>query len=85
MNHKNTKFPTVPIDEVPASALSASADPYRPVILVVDDEWTIADTLADILKHSGYAAIPAYDAEAALEAALLTPRRCSSLTWFCRA
>jgi len=43
------------------------------MILVVDDETIIADSLADILKRSGYAAIPVYDGEAALEAALVMP------------
>jgi len=47
--------------------------PYRPVVLVVDDESTIADTLTAILKQRGYAAMPAYDGESALESALLMP------------
>lgn len=46
---------------------------HRPLVLVVDDESVIADSLADILKRSGYAAIATYDGEAALETALLTP------------
>jgi DNA-binding response OmpR family regulator len=40
---------------------------------VVDDESTIADTLTEILSRSGYAAMPAYDGESALESALLMP------------
>jgi len=43
------------------------------VVLVVDDESAIADTLSEILKLSGYAATPAYDGEEALETALLVP------------
>ena len=46
---------------------------YRPIILVVDDEPIVADTLADILTRSGYAAITAYDGESALETAALIP------------
>jgi DNA-binding response OmpR family regulator len=53
--------------------LTGESGSYRPVVLVVDDESTIADTLAEILNRSGYAATPAYDGEDALESALLTP------------
>jgi|SRR5580658_7459127 DNA-binding response OmpR family regulator len=73
MSDKRTTFPTIPINEVPASAFSAKVEPYRPVILVVDDEYVIADSLAEILKRSGYAAISVYDGEAALETALVMP------------
>lgn len=52
---------------------SGEAGSYRPVVLVVDDESTIADTLAEILKLKGYAAMPVYDGESALESALLMP------------
>jgi CheY-like chemotaxis protein len=45
----------------------------RSVVLVVDDESAIADTLAEILSRSGYTAITAYDGEEALETALLMP------------
>lgn len=61
--------PVVPIDEVPP----ADTTPYRPTILVVDDESAIADTLTEILSRSGYAAMTAYDGPDALEIALLTP------------
>jgi DNA-binding response OmpR family regulator len=61
--------PVVPIDQVPAADTSA----YRPVVLVVDDESAIADTLTEILSRSGYAAMAAYDGNGALETALLTP------------
>lgn len=61
--------PTVPIDKVPPADTSA----YRKVILVVDDETAIADTLTKILANSGYAAMTAYDATEAMEVALLTP------------
>ena len=61
--------PVVPLDQVPPADTSA----YRPVVLVVDDESAIADTLTEILSRSGYAAMAAYDANDALENVLLTP------------
>jgi DNA-binding response OmpR family regulator len=73
MSHNGTTFATVPINEVPGLPLSGKSEPYRPVILVVDDETVIADTLTEILKRSGYAAFPVYDAEEALETALVMP------------
>lgn len=64
-----TTSPVVSIDDVPPADTSA----FRPVVLVVDDESVIADTVAEILSRSGYAAMTAYDANEALEAALTTP------------
>lgn len=61
--------PVVPLDEVPP----ADTSEYRSVVLVVDDESAIADTLTEILCRSGYAAMAAYDGTDALETALLTP------------
>jgi DNA-binding response OmpR family regulator len=66
-------FPTVPIEEVPISNFTKDRDPHRPVVMVVDDESSIADTLAEILSRSGYAAVVAYDGDSALETALLMP------------
>jgi DNA-binding response OmpR family regulator len=68
-----SNFPVVPIDEIPASVPLNSKKEHRPVVLVVDDESAIADTLAQILTLSGYAAMPVYDGEEALETALLMP------------
>ncbi|MGD0738987.1 MAG: response regulator [Terracidiphilus sp.] len=61
--------PVVPISEVPP----ADTTPYRPTVLVVDDELAIAETLAAILSQSGYATMTAYDGQEAMEIALLTP------------
>ncbi len=69
--NKKTNFPTIPIQEVPACETHPSG--YRPVVLVVDDEGTIAETLSEILNRSGYTAIVAYDGVSALETALLMP------------
>jgi DNA-binding response OmpR family regulator len=70
---KNKSFPTVPLKEVPAHVDQTRIDRHRPVVLVVDDESVIADTLAEILSRSGYKGIAAYDGDSALETALLTP------------
>jgi len=59
----------VPLEEVPPADRAA----YRPVVLVVDDESVIAETLSEILSRNGYTAMTAYDANSALEIALLTP------------
>lgn len=60
--HQTTKSPT-----------QAEDGAHRPAVMVVDDESSIADTLAEILSRSGYNAVAAYDAESALEIALLNP------------
>jgi DNA-binding response OmpR family regulator len=44
-----------------------------PVVLIVDDERIIADTLTAIFNRNGYAALTAYDAKSALEMASLIP------------
>ena len=72
MTKRNT-FPTVPLREVPVPGSSEMNDTHRPVVMVVDDESSIADTLAEILSRSGYAAVTAYDGDSALETALLVP------------
>jgi len=64
------KTSTVPMHEVPREE---NEGPYRPGVIVVDDESNIADTLTEILSRSGYAAVATYDAESALETALLKP------------
>jgi CheY-like chemotaxis protein len=61
--------PLVPVKDVPPVDTSK----HRPAVLVVDDESAIADTVAEILSRSGYAARAAYDGNEALETALLTP------------
>jgi CheY-like chemotaxis protein len=70
---KDKKFPTVPLKDVPAQVNEHPSGAHRPVVLVVDDESVIADTLAEILSRSGYRGVPAYDGDSALETALLTP------------
>src|ERR1700733_12961895 len=70
---RKSNFPTVPIHEVPATIGPNGSPSHRPMVMVVDDESSIADTLAEILSRSGYAAVTAYDGDSALETALLTP------------
>jgi CheY-like chemotaxis protein len=67
-----SNFPIVPIEDVP-SAIPQNSQKHRPVVLVVDDESAIADTLTQILTLSGYAATAVYDGEEALDTALLMP------------
>src|ERR1700689_5306399 len=66
---QTTEFTTIPVADVPAPG----PHKYRPIILVVDDEGTVADSLCAILCQSGYAAVAAYDGLTALETALLMP------------
>jgi DNA-binding response OmpR family regulator len=70
---KDKNFPTVPLKEVPAHLGENGAEAHRPVVLVVDDESVIADTLAEILSRSGYHGIAVYDGDSALETSLMTP------------
>jgi len=70
---KKNNFPTVRLQDVPMQIPQNGNGGYRPVVLVVDDESVITDSLAAILSQGGYAAISAYDAESALESALLMP------------
>jgi DNA-binding response OmpR family regulator len=57
----------VPLDE----AVEMVAE--RPMVMVVDDEPLVADTLAMILTQAGYYAVRAYDGRTALEIARLRP------------
>jgi DNA-binding NtrC family response regulator len=68
-----TSFPTVPVSQIPAENSLDSGKEHRPVVLVVDDECIIADTLSAILARNGYAVMTAYDGFAALEIARLVP------------
>jgi DNA-binding response OmpR family regulator len=61
----------VPLTE--AMRAKPGDEAYRPVVLVVDDERVIADTLTAIFNSSGYTAFAAYDAKSAIELATLIP------------
>ena len=70
---KNDDTPNGKLQQTSRAASRVINGGHRPVVMVVDDESSIADTLAEILCRSGYAAVTAYDADSALETALLTP------------
>ncbi len=66
-------FESVPLTLIEADLLDNSTVPFRPIVLVVDDERIIADTLGAILGSSGYTAMTAYDGLSALEIARVVP------------
>lgn len=67
-----TLFPTIPLSELKPRHLEDEHD-SRPIVLVVDDERIIADTLVAILSHHGLMAMPAYDGPSAFEIAKVIP------------
>jgi len=69
---KHLNFQVVPLTEVPA-ALTIIDAPGHPVVLVVDDEPLIADTLVAILCKRNFAAHAAYDGAEALHIAQIIP------------
>jgi YesN/AraC family two-component response regulator len=60
---------------IPISAVEGipTTEPRFPVVLVVDDEEIVADTLALILDQAGFCAVKAYGAQDALAKARQTP------------
>ncbi len=67
------KFEVVPLAEVPKEDTVILPAKGKPVVLVVDDEKVIADTLSMILSRSGFSTMAAYDGFTALELARSTP------------
>ena len=59
----------VPIAEVSQTDAIVHSAKRRPVVLIVDDERVIADTLSIILKKNGFSTLTAYDGKSALELA----------------
>jgi DNA-binding response OmpR family regulator len=66
-------FQTVPLTELASKGLTAETHQPRPVVLVVDDEVVIADTLVAILSQNRIAAMAAYNGKSALEIARVVP------------
>jgi CheY-like chemotaxis protein len=66
-------FETVPLADIFAKGIAAEDGPRHPVVLVVDDEVVIADTLTTILARHGIAAMCAYEGQGALEIAHVIP------------
>lgn len=64
----NLNFEVVPVTEITSPP---DTEEYRPIVLVVDDESVIADTLAIILSKSGFAPIAAYEGKSALEMSMV--------------
>jgi DNA-binding response OmpR family regulator len=69
---RTLNYETVPLSELWNRKLTADGS-SRPLVLVVDDETVIADTLSMILTQSGYSCMAVYDAASALEVARVTP------------
>jgi CheY-like chemotaxis protein len=67
------KYEVVPLDEIPWNDSITFPRERDSVVLVVDDERLIADTLSLILSQSGYKVLTAYDGKTALEIARSVP------------
>jgi DNA-binding NtrC family response regulator len=63
------EFEIIPLEEVPRDDAAAVNKEDRPLVLIVDDERIIADTLAMILSKSGYRVRTAYGGEVAFKLA----------------
>jgi len=63
----------IPLAKVPKAAVDkAGLTREKRLVLVVDDEHIIADTLSVILSKNGFAVMTAYDGESALELARIS-------------
>lgn len=69
----STHFATVPVELARRNIVASDAERPLPLVLVVDDEPLIAETLAAILNSSGLATLTAPDGLAALEIVQLMP------------
>jgi CheY-like chemotaxis protein len=67
-----TIYPVVPLAEAMKVAVGNMAV-HQPVVMIVDDEKIIADTLSAIFRQNGYSVLTAYDGRTALELAAGTP------------
>ncbi len=67
------KIEVVPVAEVPKGDIVILAEKRKPLVLVVDDERVIADTLSIILSKSGFSTMTAYDGKDALKLAKAHP------------
>src|SRR5277367_6355440 len=70
---QKSNFQMVALTELASKGITAETDELRPVVLVVDDEMVIADTLTAILTKEGVAAMAAYDGRSALQIAGTIP------------
>lgn len=67
------RFQVIPLEQIPLEVRLHQDAKVRPVVLVVDDEHVIADTLSIILAKNGFAVQTAYDAASALNLAGVIP------------
>ncbi len=67
------QFSVVPLAEVLRDESATFPETNGHVVLVVDDERIIADTLSIILRKHGYGVLTAYNGVAALDLAYETP------------
>ena len=67
------KYEVVSLEEIPWNDSITFPKERESVVLVVDDERVIADTLSLILSKSGYNVLTAYDGKTALEIARSVP------------
>jgi DNA-binding response OmpR family regulator len=66
-------FQVVPLSELPLKGSASQSDRPKPIVLVVDDERIIADTLTAILTRNGMSVMTAYDGRTALDIARTIP------------
>jgi DNA-binding response OmpR family regulator len=64
---------TIPVAQLIAKGLTSDQTPPATYVLVIDDEPLIADTLVQILRKAGFAAMAVYDGQSALESANVVP------------
>lgn len=69
----SSRFEVVPLNQIPIDTLLQEDMSQPPIVLVVDDEKVIADTLSIILSRSGFLVQTAYNAESALDLARVIP------------
>jgi len=67
------RIQVVPLDQIPLERTTSGNTSQPQVVLVVDDERVIADTLSIILSKNGFAVQTAYDAASALDLASVVP------------
>jgi hypothetical protein len=67
----------IPLSEVPReeTAPEIFEEPRQPLVLIVDDEPIVADTLGIVLTKAGFETLTAYSPIAALEWPCLCRRR----------
>jgi CheY-like chemotaxis protein len=71
--NRATHFPTPPIEALARVERKHCVERDLPIVLVVDDERVIADTLSVILEKNGFAVMTAYDGISALKIATQVP------------